>query len=56
MLQFGVGVLLARLLSPNDFGVVALGYVVLPAGADLSQPIDVYWNDRRITAIFAPAS
>jgi O-antigen/teichoic acid export membrane protein len=28
-LQFGVGVLLARLLAPADFGVVALAYVVL---------------------------
>ena len=28
-LQFGVGVLLARLLVPADFGVVALSYVVL---------------------------
>jgi len=37
-------------------GEIALGYVVLPAGADLSEPIDVYWNDRRITAVFAPAS
>jgi hypothetical protein len=37
-------------------GELALGYVVLPVGADLGQPIDVYWNDRRITAVFAPAS
>src|SRR5262245_12767007 len=28
-LQFGVGVLLARLLAPADFGVAALAYVVL---------------------------
>jgi O-antigen/teichoic acid export membrane protein len=27
--QFAVGVLLARLLTPADFGVVALAYVVL---------------------------
>jgi hypothetical protein len=37
-------------------GEIALGYVVLPAGSDLAEPIDVYWNDRRITAVFAPAS
>jgi hypothetical protein len=37
-------------------GEIALGYVVLPPGTDLAQPMDVYWNDRRITAIFAPAS
>lgn len=28
-LQFGVGVLLARLLTPTDFGIVALAFVVL---------------------------
>jgi hypothetical protein len=37
-------------------GELSLGYVVLPAGADLAQPMDVYWNDRRITAVFAPRS
>ena len=34
-LQFGVGVLLARLLAPADFGVVALAYVVL----GLARPV-----------------
>ena len=37
-------------------GEIALGYVVLPEGADLAEPIDIYWNDRRITAVLAPAS
>ena len=37
-------------------GEIALGYVVLPAQTDLAQPIDVYWNDRRITATLAPRS
>lgn len=27
-----------------------LGYVVLPAHMDLSRPIDIYWNDRQLTA------
>ncbi len=26
---------------------VVLGYVVIPERMDLSQPVDVYWNDRR---------
>ncbi len=29
-----------------------LGYVVLPAHIDLAQPLDVYWDDRRIEARF----
>ena len=37
-------------------GEIALGYAVLPAQTDLSQPIDIYWNDRRITAVLAPSS
>jgi hypothetical protein len=37
-------------------GEITLGYVVLPEQADLAQPIDIYWNDRRITATLAPAS
>jgi hypothetical protein len=50
-----IGLLRGR-QGPLVAGEIALGYVVLPAGADLAEPIDVYWNDRRITAIFAPAS
>jgi len=37
-------------------GEITLGYVVLPEGAELAEPMDIYWNDRRITAVFAPAS
>lgn len=37
-------------------GEITLGYVVLPAQTDLSAPMDIYWNDRRITAVLAPAS
>jgi hypothetical protein len=37
-------------------GEITLGYVVLPEGTDLAEPMDIYWNDRRITAVLAPAS
>jgi hypothetical protein len=37
-------------------GEMVLGYVVLPERADLGEPIDIYWNDRRITATLVPAS
>jgi hypothetical protein len=30
-------------------GERVLGYVVLPEPVDLSAPMDVYWNDRRIS-------
>jgi hypothetical protein len=33
---------------------VVLGYVVLPEHMDLSQPMDIYWNDRQITATLRP--
>lgn len=54
------------LADPTQFGVVdgelgqlgdggrIVGYAALPAHADPSQPIDVYWNDRRLTAVFSP--
>jgi hypothetical protein len=31
---------------------VVLGYVVLPAKIDLSRPVDVYWDDRHLSAQF----
>ena len=37
-------------------GEMTLGYVVLPRATDPAEPMDIYWNDRRITAILAPAS
>jgi hypothetical protein len=37
-------------------GQSVLGYVVLPANVDLSKPLDVYWDDRRITATLQPQS
>jgi hypothetical protein len=49
--QFGL--LYGRLgeLQPQE---AVLGYVVLPAGLDPSQPMDIYWNDRRLTATLGP--
>ena len=35
-------------------GQSVLGYVVLPASVDLAKPLDVYWDDRRITATLQP--
>ncbi len=40
-------------LGPGD---AVLGYAVLPAEMDLSQPLDVYWDDRLLTTTLAPAS
>ncbi len=31
-----------------------LGYVVLPEHFDLQHPIDIYWNDRQVTATLVP--
>ncbi|MCG8592651.1 MAG: mannose-6-phosphate isomerase [Proteobacteria bacterium] len=51
--------------DPDRFGVlegelgalqsesVVLGYVVLPEGFDLSQPLDIYWNDWRLETTLA---
>jgi len=48
-----LGVIRGRLGSlENGSGV--LGYVVLPERLDPSHPIDVYWNDRQLTAVFQP--
>ena len=50
------------LQNPAQFGVIdgalgelaagqrVLGYAVLPAHLDASAPLDMYWDDRRITA------
>lgn len=52
--------------NPSELGVIqgelgrlengssVLGYVVLPERLDASRPIDVYWNDRQLTATFQP--
>jgi hypothetical protein len=36
-------------------GESVLGYAVLPPEIDLSRPLDVYWEDRLLTATLAPA-
>lgn len=38
-------------LGPGE-GV--LGFVVLPDHMDLSQPMDIYWDDRQVTATLRP--
>jgi hypothetical protein len=50
---FQLGVIRGR-MGPLETGRSVLGYVVLPDRLDPSHPIDVYWNDRQLTAIFQP--
>jgi len=38
-------------LSPDSD---LLGYVVLPEQVQLAQPLDIYWDDRQITATLRP--
>ena len=38
-------------LAPNSD---VLGYVVLPEQVQLAQPLDIYWDDRQITATLRP--
>ena len=48
-----VGLLYGHLgpLAPRE---AVLGYVVLPVHLDPAQPMDIYWNDRRLTATLRP--
>jgi hypothetical protein len=46
-----LGILQGRLGSLQADELV-LGYAVLPAQIDLSNDLDIYWNDRKITARF----
>jgi hypothetical protein len=48
-----LGVIRGRLGLLEDGGRT-LGYVVLPEHLDLSRPIDIYWNDRQVTATLQP--
>jgi hypothetical protein len=41
-------------LGPLSADESVLGYVVLPEHMDLSQPMDIYWNDRQVTATLRP--
>ncbi len=50
-LQFGV---IQGRLGPMNRNTAVLGYVVLPDVVDLSAPMDIYWNDRRIEATLHP--
>lgn len=49
--QFGV---LDGGLGGLAAGDAVLGYAVLPEHVDPARPLDVYWNDRRITATLRP--
>jgi hypothetical protein len=54
--------------NPDQFGVIdgalgevaagqrVLGYAVLPEHLDPGQPLDIYWDDRRITATLGPSA
>jgi hypothetical protein len=46
--------LLDGTLGAQPAGGVVLGYAVLPEGVDLTRPVDVYWNDRRISVVLQP--
>ena len=35
-------------------GEMTLGYVVLPHATDPAEPMDIYWNDRQVTATLRP--
>ena len=50
---YELGVIRGR-LGRLENGSSVLGYVVLPERLDLSRPIDIYWNDRELTATFQP--
>lgn len=50
---FELGVIRGSLGSPTDDTDV-LGYVILPEHMKLSQPLDIYWNDRQITTTLQP--
>jgi hypothetical protein len=36
-------------------GEMAVGYLVMPQSFDPAAPLEVYWNDRSVTAVLAPA-
>jgi hypothetical protein len=40
--------------GPMAAGLIGIGYIVLPARVDASRAIDLYWNDRKLTATLAP--
>jgi hypothetical protein len=50
-----LGVIRGRLGSLEADEAV-LGYVVLPERIDTGKPVDIYWNDRMLTTVLAPAA
>ena len=48
-----LGVLQGR-LGALAAGEVVLGYVSLPPNFDLDRELDIYWDDRHVSATFAP--
>ena len=48
-----LGVLAGTLGELGNRGRV-VGYAVLPVNVELDKPLDVYWNDRRISAALQP--
>ncbi len=45
-----LGILQGR-LGQLDADELLLGYVVLPTSMDLTRPMDIYWNDRRLESV-----
>lgn len=35
-------------------GLVSIGYLVVPARVDPTRPLDLWWNDRKLSATLAP--
>jgi hypothetical protein len=55
--ETGVGVQLGVIdghLGELGPGEGVLGFVVLPGHMDLSQPMDIYWDDHQVTATLRP--
>jgi hypothetical protein len=50
-----LGILQGR-LGALEADEVVLGYVILPETLRLEEPLDVYWDDRRLAVQFPPAS
>ncbi len=50
---FELGVIRGR-LGALASGADVLGYVILPERLDPARPVDIYWNDRQLTATFQP--
>jgi hypothetical protein len=42
--------------GPLDTGATRLGYVVLPGRFMLEQPLELWWNDRRVEATLEPSA